>query len=580
VAKRALASAAAALLLLAPLARADSDVETLTYLLSSDVDSLDPSWAYDATSLFVVAQIYETLVGFDGESVDRFVPRLASVVPSKENGFLSADGLTYAFPLRGGVKFHDGTTMTADDVKYSVMRFLLTDREGGPSSLLLEPLTGRKSTLGADGKPDPAVFDLADKAVSIEGGALVLRLAKPFDPLLAVLAGFAHVVSKSDVAAHGGWDGTKETWTRHWNPAKETAALYAREDGTGPFVLQEWDRGGKSIVLARSDNYWRNQPSLRTIRLETVDEPRRRRARLDRGDADVAQTDPLSLPIFEGAPGVLIDNVPDVAVQDVILFNFKIDANDNPWLGSGALDGEGIPPDFFADLEVRRGFANAFDGDAFVRDGFRGRAQKAHGPIPPGLLGYDPRAPGWPYSLEESAKSFKRARGGQVWEKGFLLPIAYTAGRDDRRFACQLLARGLAAVNPKFRVDCRAVPQSRLLDELRARRLSAFVFRWVLDYPDPHDAVEPFLHSTGFFARLLGYSSPRADALVEQAEAEPDLAQRRAEYAELQSIAISDAPQIYTVDAPGALARRANVRNWNYPPMQPYGDLYEVTKIP
>jgi peptide/nickel transport system substrate-binding protein len=561
-------------------ARADSDPTSLTYLLSSDVDSLDPSWAYDATSLFVVQQVYENLVEFDGTAVDRFAPRLASVVPSKENGFLSADGLTYAFPLRAGVKFHDGTEMTAEDVRYSVLRFLLTDREGGPSALLLEPLTGRKSTLGADGKPDPAVFDLAQSAVTIEGGALVLHLHHPFAPLLAVIADYAHVVSKAYVAAHGGWDGTRETWTRHWNPAKEAAALYEREDGTGPFTLQSWDRAGKTVYLVRNENYWRQGPSLKTVRLETVESPRVRRQRLDAADADVAMIDPRQIGYFDDAKGVIVDQVPDVEVQNVVFFNEKIDPTDNEWLGSGQLDGAGIPPDFFADLNIRRAFANAFDYDYFIKEGYRGRAAKAHGPIPPGLVGYDPRQLGWPYSPDEAAKAFKRARGGQVWEKGFLLPIAYTIGRDDRKLACEVLAHDLPLINPKFQVDCRAVPQSRLLDELRAKRLGAFVFRWVLDYPDPHNAVQPFLHSDGFFAKALGYSNARADLLIEQAETELDIAKRKADYADLQSIAISDAPMIFTVDAPGALARRDKIQNWIYHPMQPYGSLYEVTKLP
>ncbi len=559
-------------------AKASADPQTLTYLLSSDIDSLDPSWAYDATSQFAVSLIYENLIAFDG-SADNFAPRLASVVPTKDNGFLSADGLTYAFPLRSGVKFHDGTTVTPDDVKYSLMRFLLTDRDGGPSALLLEPLTGRRTTLGPDGKPDPAVFDLADRAVSIEGGALVLRLQKPFDPLLSILAGYAHIVSKAFVAAHGGWDGRRETWMDHRNPAKESAALYSRANGTGPFRLTGWDRPGRVLALSRNDSYWRSEPALRAVRLETVDDPRARRQQLDSGAADVAQLDALQIPLFEKDPGVIVDQVPDVAVSNVILFNQRVDATDNPWLGSGELDGQGVPPDFFFDANVRRGFANAFDYDYFIKEGFRGRAVKAHGPIPQGLMGYDPSQPGWPYSPTEAAKFLQRAFGGRVWANGFLLPVVYAEGHDDRRLACRVLGRGLALINPKFRVECRGLPDSKLLDELRARRLPALVFRWVLDYPDSNDAVDPFLHSTGFFPRLLSYSSLRADQLVEAAEAEPDLALRRADYRELQAIAIGDAPAIFTADAPGALARRAEVQNWNYPPMHPFGDLYEATKL-
>ena len=117
-----LAFAAAALILILP-AWAEDDSRTLNYALSSDVDTLDPSWAYDTTSLFVIGQVYETLIAYAGASIDRFEPRIASVVPSRENGFISKDGLVYAFPLRSGVKFHDGTAMTPEDVKYSLMRF-------------------------------------------------------------------------------------------------------------------------------------------------------------------------------------------------------------------------------------------------------------------------------------------------------------------------------------------------------------------------------------------------------------------------------------------------------------------------
>ncbi|HXT01736.1 MAG TPA: ABC transporter substrate-binding protein, partial [Elusimicrobiota bacterium] len=438
------------LLLLPAPARADEDPRTLTYALSTDFDTLDPDWAYDATSLFAIQQMYEGLVGFDGPAVDSFVPLMASVVPTRANGFLSADGMTYAFPLRGGVKFHDGSTMTAQDVKYSLMRFLLTDRDGGPSSLLLEPLIGRRTVAGPDGRPDPEAYALADKAVAIEGGAIVLRLKRPFAPLLSVLAGFAPVVSKAAVAARGGWDGRAETWADHWNVPKEKAALYAGDAGTGPFKLAAWDRGLKRLVLARSDAYWRSPAPLLRATLVTVEEPRARRRMLETGDADVAQVDPRSLPYFQAVPGAVVDTgLPQLETNSVIFFNFSIEPKDNPWIGSGKLDGQGVPPDLFADLDVRRGFAFAFDYDGYIRDGFQGAATRARGPIPAGL-GYmtpshataDQR--GVPFSLEESAKALRAARGGELWNAGFLLPVAYNEGNPDRRLACRILADGLA----------------------------------------------------------------------------------------------------------------------------------------
>ena len=55
------------------------------------------------------------------------VPMIATEVPSKANGLVSEDGLIYTFPIRGGVKFHDGTDLTAEDIEYSWNRVLTMD---------------------------------------------------------------------------------------------------------------------------------------------------------------------------------------------------------------------------------------------------------------------------------------------------------------------------------------------------------------------------------------------------------------------------------------------------------------------
>ena len=576
-----LASALLTAVLAAAPTRAADDPATLSYALSSEVDSLDPDWAYDATSLFAIQQMYESLVDFDNGALDRFAPRLASVVPTRENEFLSKDGLTYRFPLRAGVKFHDGAQLTADDVKYSLMRFLLLTGEGGPSGLLLQPLTGRRSAVGPDGKPDPAVYDLVENAVYAEGAALVLRLPKPFTPLLSVLAGSAQIVSKPFTIANGGWNGSKADWARAWAPLKENATLYERENGTGPFKLDRWDREAKTMLLARNDRYWRAPAPLAAVRLLTVEQPKQRRQMLESGEIDVAQLNTRSLPFFQAVPNARVETgLPLLQADDVIFFNQKIDSKDNPWIGSGLMDGQGVPPDFFADADVRRGFAFAFDYEGYIRDGFHGAAIRARGPIPLALLsGRLPPPQTRPFSPKDAEKSLRAARGGAVWANGFTLPMAYPEGDSERLQACRTLQAGLAKVNARFRVDCRGLTQTKLLAELGARRLSAFVYRWLLDYPDAHNAVEPFLGSMGYFAYALSYSSPRADTLIAAALEESDPAKRKALYLDLEALAAYDVPMIFTVETNGALARRAKIQNWVYHPMQPYGSLYEVTKL-
>src|SRR6185295_11026937 len=115
-----------------------------------------------------------------------FDPLLATQVPTPQNGGISADGRTYTFQTRKGVKFHDGTPFSAEDVKYSLMRFCLQDRDGGPSSLLLEPILGISSTR-KDGTPIASLYKDLDKAITVDGDTVKVTLATPFAPFLSIL---------------------------------------------------------------------------------------------------------------------------------------------------------------------------------------------------------------------------------------------------------------------------------------------------------------------------------------------------------------------------------------------------------
>ena len=84
-----------------------------------------------------IIQVYETLVARPIEGPD-FIPSLATEVPTQENGLISEDGLTYTFPIREGVVFHDGTDLTADDVKFSWDRVVTMNLPEGGASLITE----------------------------------------------------------------------------------------------------------------------------------------------------------------------------------------------------------------------------------------------------------------------------------------------------------------------------------------------------------------------------------------------------------------------------------------------------------
>ena len=151
------------------------------------VQTIDPSSSYDVAGSMRIWNMYETLIFFDGSSTETFIPLLASEVPTVENGGISADGKTYTFTIRNGVKFHEGEELTPEDVVYSFKRNMIVDQDGGPMWMLLEALTGQGATRDKDGKVIPGVFETIDKAVEARGDKVVFHLPKPYPPLMSIL---------------------------------------------------------------------------------------------------------------------------------------------------------------------------------------------------------------------------------------------------------------------------------------------------------------------------------------------------------------------------------------------------------
>src|SRR5438309_572873 len=87
--------------------------------------SLDPALDYESTGFEVIANIYETLIAYNGTSTSDFVPVIADQIPTVANGRVSADFLNYTFHIRQGMKFSNGDTITPWDVKYSITRTML-----------------------------------------------------------------------------------------------------------------------------------------------------------------------------------------------------------------------------------------------------------------------------------------------------------------------------------------------------------------------------------------------------------------------------------------------------------------------
>ncbi|WP_428046803.1 ABC transporter substrate-binding protein [Candidatus Avelusimicrobium fimicolum] len=555
-----------AVLLVSACAKQDMK-DTLVVAHKGEMESLDPVYSYDGVTHGLLINVYDTLLKFDGASLTDLLPSVSAAVPSKDNGLISADGRTYTFPIRKGIKFQGGEDLTPEDVRYSLLRFLLSDVSGGPSSLLLEPILGVSSTRNDKGEI-VVDFKEAANAVRVEGDNVVVTLKRPFAPFLSIVARWGYIVSKEWAVSHGAWDGTEETWKKFNNFAKDASPFFAAANGSGPFSVARWDIAAKRLTLSANENYFAGAPKLKFIHMLTVDEPSTLRLMLETGDADVAEISTKFAEQIKGNPEVtLYDNLPRLRTDPVIFFTLDINMQANPDVGSGKLDGQGIPADFFADKNLRQAFEYAFDYESFLKESMGGRGERAIGPAPAGLVKYDKNFKQYSFDLKKAEELFKKAWGGEVWEKGFKFTITYNTSGDMRQIASEILKRNVESLNPKFQIDLRGVTWPSFLEKTAKRQMPVWARGWVADYADAHNFYFPFLHSQGRYALSQGYKNPQVDKLIEQAVSETNFAKRSALYKQVHNLMHEDAMQIYTVHPTGLWAMRKNVKGFTDNPV-------------
>ena len=216
--------------------RVDAGKKVFYYNESDGVATLDPAFAKNRSIMWVIHQLYSTLVETDDQL--RFVPALAS------SWEVSADRTVWTFHLRDDVFFCDdpafpagkGRRLVASDVVYSFNR-------------LLDPLTassgawifhGRIDPVGASGGLGGGAFQALDDRT------FRLRLLRPFNPILGLLSmEYCSIVPREVVEKYG------KDFRRH--PC-----------GTGPFRLQSWEEG-QALILLRNEHYFEKDSAGRSL---------------------------------------------------------------------------------------------------------------------------------------------------------------------------------------------------------------------------------------------------------------------------------------------------------------------------
>jgi peptide/nickel transport system substrate-binding protein len=584
-------------------------------------ESLDPAWAYDTASGEVIFNVYETLLFPKKDSTTDFVPMLAT------SWDVSPDGLTYTFHIRKGVKFQDGQDLTPQDVAYSLWRAITIDRAGGPSWILLQPFFGldaqsfendvvKKQFNGDWAKAAQAIED----AITFDNnaGTVTMKLKQPYGPFLQILTGtWASIVSMPWAIQQGAWDGKPADVQKYNNPSAEADPLFKVMNGTGPYKLQNWVPE-QETDLVRNDNYWLTTPlwdggpsgpaKMQHVVIKVINEWGTRFATFKTGDADIAyvdnqyisQVDPLvgetcdasgkctptsnagtaeaTLRLYKGLPSI---------EETTIFFNENVsNTGGNNALGSGALDGNGIPANFFSDIHVRNAFNYCFDWNTYIKQVWNGEATQAYGPIIQGELGYNPNQAHFTFDLQKCADEFKAstlksADGKSLWDTGFYMQYIYNTGNDQRKTAGDILAADLQKVNPKFHLSVVGEPFALLLKDQVAGRMPIFMLGWLEDYHDPQDWVVPFLASGGTYASSQAFPADvqkQLDQLITQGVQASDTQARTQIYQQIQDLTYKNALDLFVVQPEVRHYEQMWVKGYYYNPIYPGIYFYPLSK--
>ena len=272
-----------------------SGATDLTLAMQLEPPTLDPtSAAAQAIDSVVYSNIFEGLTRFMGDG--SIVPGLA------ESWDISGDGTVYTFRLHDGVSFHDGTTMNAEDVKFSLDRARAEDSTNAQKALFA-------------GITDVTVVDPQTVQVTLDGpnGNFLFNMAW----------GDAVIVAPESI----------ETIAN--NPV-----------GTGAFRFVEW-RQGDSVSIAANDDYWGANSCLKNVTFKFISDPTAAFAAMMAEDIDV----------FSGFPAP--ENVPQFEADS--RFQVLVGSTEGETILS---TNNKMPP--FDDVRVREAVAHAIDRQAII----------------------------------------------------------------------------------------------------------------------------------------------------------------------------------------------------------------------
>lgn len=537
-----------------------------------DPESLDPAYDYETAGGQVIQNVYETLVYYKGSSLTELEPILVTEVPTRANGGISEDGKTFTFRLKPNVKFHDGTTMSAADVKYSLDRVVITNDPHSPAWILAN-IAGASDYMASEGTAqDRQAYLTANGVQVVDPQTVRITLDKADAGFLYKLAfNVASIVSSTAFkAAHqeraatwgaaqtddglppplgaagvpppspppaappspppspppgtgngtGTGAGTGNGTGNGSAPLEQTAegATRVTRDawadthavGTGPFLLERWSTG--TVVLKKFAEYHgATKPRVDRVVIEKDEDLNSRILKLQERRADDIYVAVSDLQQVQGKDFVRMQEDPSLTVG-VMLMTQHITNNDECPVDARSNQRD---CDFFADIHMRKVFAHAFDHQRFVRDVAQGHVIQLPSAVPKGMVGFDETLR--PYSKNDVLARAELALSQHP--NGFKMNLYYNSGNALREGAAQLMKQGLEALHPGIEVNVQALDwATAMLPQGKNSALAAYFIGWAPDFAFPENYVVPFGdRDAGNYALWADLRDGTLEQLIDQA---------------------------------------------------------------
>ena len=452
--------------------------KVLTIAQTVDPGTADPQLT--TAEYFLPLNVFDRLVEAvtTGPGQSELVPGLA------ESWEISDDGLVYTFHLRPNVKFHNGATLTADDVIFTFDR-MLNPATKALNTDFLDMIAGATECMEGTAETTAGLKKIDDLTVEI-------TLAAPYAPFLANLATPAgSIFPKAYVEEVGEDFGIKPV-------------------GTGPFQVDKWEYNSQ-IDLSAFPDYFRGKAQFDKLIFKIVPEPQTQALMFKKGELDVLDLDNArsSIPEFQNDP------------------QWKDHIVSGPRVGTYYMSiNQQIPP--FDNIKVREAMMYAIDRQMLIDKLYYGTGVPAKGILAPGLAGYNPDLPGFPYDPERSKALLAEAG----LPDGFEMTIYQTVDSPSTLKINEALQAMLGEVGIKVTIE--QLDEAAFFGTRREGKLGSYVTSWSADFNDPDNFIYTFFAPRNSVARSWNYVNPEVQEKLEQARSMTDMQARYKLYQELE----------------------------------------------